>query len=130
MDDASQRLSQLARILSDARPYGDAPVSDPAEHLYLVRLHRIQHLIEQLDDRAGRDIDDVDAVAMRLILDQYMGVVVHLRATARESAKTLAGLAAVVRTERRRVEQQQEQQTQRAAAAPSAQQPASQNPDT
>ena len=127
MDDASRRLTQMARILSDARPHGDAPVSDSVEHLYRVRLHRIQHLTAQLDDRAGRDVDDVDVVAMRLILDQYMGVVVHLRTAARESAKTLAGLAAAVRTERRRVEQQEKQLD---AAAPSDRQPASQNPDT
>ena len=94
MDDAARRLVQLARILSDPRPSGDAPPSDPVEHLHRLRLQRIERLTAQLDDRAGRDVDDVDAVAMRLLLDQYTGVVLHLRAVARDSARTLAGLAA------------------------------------
>lgn len=131
MDDASQRLTRLARILSDARPYGDTPGFDSAEHLSRVRLQRIQHLTAQLDERAGHDVDDVDAVAMRLLLDQYLGVVVHLRAVAREGAGTLAALAAAVRTERRLVDEQLEQQEKRlASAAPSERQHASRNPDT
>lgn len=131
MDDTSRRLTRLAQILSDARPYGEASVSDSAEYLCRVRLQRMQHLTAHLDDRAGRDVDDVDAVAMRLLLDQYAGAVVHLRATAGESARMLADLAATVRTDRRLVDEQLEQQEKRfASAAPSDRLPASRNPDT
>ena len=131
MDDAARRLAQLARILSDARPYSEAATADPAEHLHQVRLQRIQDFTAQLDDSDGRGIDVVDAVAMRLVLDQYASVVAHLRAAARERAATLGRLAAQLRTDRRLVDEQLAQREQPlASTAPSDQRPASQNPDT
>lgn len=131
MDDTSRRLVQLARILSDARPYNEAATADPAEHLHQVRLQRIQDFTAQLDEADGRGIDVVDAVAMRLVLDQYASVVAHLRAAARERAATLERLSAQVRSDRRLVDQQLAQrETLLASTAPSDQRPASQNPDT
>lgn len=120
MDDTPRRLSQLARILSDARPYGDAPAPDALEHLHRVRLQRIQNLTAHLDNPAARGVDDVDAVAMRLLLDQYMDVVVQLRAAARAGAQTLAGVADAVRADRRRIEERSKQrETPPVSAAPS-----------
>lgn len=131
MDDTSRRLARLAGILNDTRPYGEASALDPVEHLHRVRLQRIQGLTAQLDDRTGHDVDEMDGVAMRLLLDEYAGALAQLRAVAREGAKTLEGVAAVVRKDRSLVDHQLEQQEKRpASTAPSDRQPASQNPDT
>jgi hypothetical protein len=132
MDDASRRLAQLARILSDARPHGEAATVDPEEHLHRVRLQRIQDFTAQLDDGDGRGIDVADTVAMRLVLDQYFSVVAHLRAAVRERAAVLGSLAAQLRADRRLVDDQVAQQREKplASTAPSDQRPASQNPDT
>lgn len=131
MDDASRRLAQLARVLSDARLHGDESAPDPAEHLHRVHLQRIPRLTVQLDDRVGRDVDGIDAVAMRLLLDEYAAVIDHLRSAVRAHAQTLEGLAATLRTDRRRVHQQLERREQRfASTAPSERQRPSRNPDT
>ena len=131
MDDASRRLTQLARILSDARPYGEAPATDLAEHLHQVRLQRIQGFTAQLNDGNDRGVDAVDALAMRLVLDEYSSVVAHLRVAVRERAATLGSLAAQLKTDRRRVDEQLAQrEKQLAATAPSDPLRASQNPDT
>jgi hypothetical protein len=131
MDDASRRLAQLARILSDARPHGEAATVDPEEHLHRVRLQRIQDFTAQLDDGDGRGIDVADTVAMRLVLDQYFSVVAHLRAAVRERAAVLGSLAAQLRADRRLVDDQVAQREKPlASTAPSDQRPASQNPDT
>jgi hypothetical protein len=60
----------------------------------------MQSLAAQLGERAGHGVDDVDAVAMRLVLDDYSHVLAGLRQAAAESAKVLEGLAASVRTDR------------------------------
>ena len=129
MDDASRRLAQLARILSDARPFGALSTTDVAEHLHQVRLKRIEGFTAQLTDGDGRGIDAVDALAMRLVLDEYSSVVAHLRAAARERAAALGSLAAQLRSDRRLVEEQlAHREKQHAATAPSDQRRASQNP--
>ena len=131
MDDASRRLAQLARILSDARPHGDVSTTDLAEHLHQVQLQRIQGFTAQLDDGDGRSIDAVDAVAMRLVLDEYSRVGAQLRAAARERAATLRSRAAQLRTDRQLVEGQlAHREKQLASTAPSDQPLASRNPDT
>ena len=131
MDDASRRLAQLARILSDGRPYSEASASDLADHLHRIRLNRIQGFTGQLDDGAGRGVDVVDAVAMRLVLDDFASVVAHLRTVARERATALGTLAAQLRADRRLVDEQlAHREKQPAATAPSDRQPASQTPGT
>lgn len=126
MDDASRRLAQLARILSDARPHGDVSTADLAEQ---VHLKRIQGFTAQLDDGDGRSIDAVDAVAMRLVLDEYSRVVAQLRAAAREGAATLGSLAAQLRASRRLLDEQLTRREKRlGSTAPSDRQPASRNP--
>ena len=131
MDDTPRRLAQLARILSEGRPYGEKSATDLAEHLHQIRLTRIKGFTAQLDDGEGRDVDEIDAVAMRLVLDEYSGVVAQLRAAARERAAALGSLAAQLRTDRRLVDEQlAHREKQLASAAPSDRPRASQNPDT
>lgn len=131
MDDPSRRLGQLARILSDTRPYGEGSATDLAERLHHIRLTRLQGFTAQLDDHAGLSVDAVDAIAMRLILDDYASVVAQLRAAARERAAALGSLAAQLRADRRLVDDQIAQREKPpASTAPSDRRPASQNPDT
>lgn len=120
MDGSSRRLAQLVRILDETSPRGETSMDDPADHLRQLRLQRIQRLTAQLGEHAGHDADDVDAVAMRLVLDDYSHVLAHVRTVAAESAKMLEGLAASVRADRRRVDERLQQQVkQRASTAPS-----------
>lgn len=129
MDDASRRLAQLARILSDTRPFGEPSTADRAEHLQQVRLKRIQDVAAQLDAGVARRVDDVDTIAMRLVLDEYASVVAQLRAAAREGAATLGSLAAQLKTNRRLLDEQLMRREKRlASTAPSDRQPASRNP--
>jgi hypothetical protein len=130
MEDASQRLMQLARILSDARSSAAGSTPDPAEYRHRVGLQRIQHLTAQLDERAGRDIDGVDAVTMRLLLEDYANALAALRAAAGEDSNILERSAAALRTDQRRVNELAEQETRFVSTAPSGRQPASQNRDT
>ncbi len=131
MDDASRRLMQLARILSDARPYAEGSTPDAVEYMHGVRLQRIQHLTAQLDERAGCDIDGVDAVTMRLLLEEYAHALAPLRAAVREDSNALERSAAALRTDQRRANLLAEQQeTGFVATAPSGPPPASQSRDT
>ena len=129
MDGASRRLAQLARILSDTRPFGEPSTTDRPEPLQQVRLKRIQDVTAQLDAGTARPVDEVDAVAMRLVLDEYASVVAHLRAAAREGAATLGSLAAQLKTYQRLLDEQfTRREKPRASTAPSDRQPASRNP--
>ena len=102
--DSSRRLRRLEQILADAKvatvtsPDGD---TDPAEtHLVVVPLDRIRRITAELQRATDEDIDEIDAVAMRILLSDYLLTVGHLRAAARLAEQRVA--AATVPIQRAR----------------------------
>jgi hypothetical protein len=92
-DDSPRRLQRLAQILAESNTAGSTSVrdTDPADvHLGSVPLERIRRLTAVLTDGAGTDVDDIDALAMRLLLNDYTTAVAHLRAVARLTEQRMA----------------------------------------
>ena len=85
--DSSRRLRRLQQIIGDATIAVTASSDrdpDPHEaHLVVVPLDRIRRVTEELRNGASDDIDEIDAVTMRLLLSDYTLTVGHLRAAAR-----------------------------------------------
>src|SRR5687768_14147302 len=100
--DTATRLSQLEQILA-ATAVGTTPaVADAAGvHLGGVSAERIRGLTLVLHDGISRNVDELDAIVMRLLLAEYVTAVAHLRAVARIAAAHIDGAAAPVREARR-----------------------------
>ena len=79
----AQRLKRLHHILSQSKPALAPPATDTGELLASVSLDRIDRLTSEQHARIDEAIDDVDMVAMRLLLNEYMTAVGALRAVAR-----------------------------------------------
>jgi hypothetical protein len=81
------RLTRLLQILTQSRPVSaqSGPESPDAAdvHLASVPLERIGQITRELENRAGEETDEIDALAMRLLLNDYVIAVAHLRAVAR-----------------------------------------------
>jgi len=81
----STRLARLDQILTQSPP---APASrtgdvDPGQvHLTSVPLDRIKGLTTELRERADSTPDDIDALTIRLLFNDYKAAVAHLRAVA------------------------------------------------
>jgi len=120
-NDFASRLARLSFILNDASARRHAPASDPVEqHLASLRLDRIQRLTREVEERTGLETDELDKVAMRLLLEEYASALVHLRAVAREGAKNVQAAPAALKDVRRFVEKQQARLAKRpASTAPS-----------
>ena len=115
----SARLTRLDRILSQSPP---APVShasadtDPAQvHLMGVPLERIQGLTAELQERSTTDADEVDAITLRLLLNDYKAAVAHLRAVANGVDARLHVVGAELHESRKTLRREEEMATKRAA---------------
>jgi hypothetical protein len=97
-------MLRLQQILADAKS-GRTPASRSGEtteaHLASVPLDRIAHLTSELQQRLDHDIDEVDALAMQLLLTDYAAAVAHLRAVARVAEQHVEKAAAPVDEARR-----------------------------
>jgi hypothetical protein len=97
------RLQQLEQILA----HGESAVSSSKEadaaavHLDSVPLDRIRHLTDELVGDLREEPDTIDAVAMRLLLNEYVAAVGHLRAVTRTAAARVDGAAAPMKAARR-----------------------------
>ena len=102
--DSSRRLRRLEQILADAKVATVASSdgdTDPAEtHVVVVPLDRIRRITAELQRAPDEDIDEIDAVAMRILLSDYSLTVSHLRAAARLAEQRVA--AATVPIQRAR----------------------------
>jgi hypothetical protein len=97
-DDLSGRLRELDRILSHEGSTSFSSEGDPVSlHLGAVPSERIRELTSLLERMAATDSDEIDAVAMRLLLNDYTSAVGHLRAVARSAATRIDGAATPVR---------------------------------
>jgi hypothetical protein len=125
-DDFSARLLELDRILSRERATSFSGEGDPVSlHLGAVPTERIRALTSVLEPTVDRDNDEIDAIAMRLLLNDYSSAVGHLRAVARSAATRIDDAAVPVREaqlfmkrELRREERVELERAQRAPVEP------------
>jgi hypothetical protein len=114
----SPRLARLDRILSQS-PLNVAThattETDPGQvHLMSVPLERIQALTMELQERSAADADEVDAITMRLLLNDYKAAVAHLRAVANGVDSRLLAVGAALHQSRKTVRREEEMATKRA----------------
>jgi hypothetical protein len=99
--DTSARLAHLEHILSQTTP-GSRNEADAADvHLASVPVERIRRLTAELQHDSSRQPDEIDALVMRLLINEYATAVAHLRAVARMAASRVDGAAAPMREARR-----------------------------
>jgi hypothetical protein len=103
--DSTTRLANLETILAETTS-GHTPAAaiggNAADvHLNSVPAERIRRLTAELDDESREAPDAVDAIVMRLLLDEYTSAVAHLRAVARLAAARVDRAAAPLREARR-----------------------------
>ena len=101
--DTSTRLAHIEEILAQTAPGATAGAADAtAVHLNSVSIERIRRLTAALGDlplEQGPDV--VDAVLMRLLLDEFMTSVFHLRAVARTAVSRVDAATTPLRDARR-----------------------------
>ena len=86
-DDAAKRLLDLERILAQSKtsePASGGDVDPVTLHMADVPVERIRRFTAELQSANG-DGDEIAAVTMRLLLNDYANAVAHLRAVARIS---------------------------------------------
>jgi len=117
--DASKRLQRLAEILARWTTVSGAKREASGDsvqfHLTSVPLERIRELTLELQPRTDIDIDEVDAVTMRVLLNDYAAAVTHLRAVASAADERLATASAGIGESREFLRRQQELAVKRAA---------------
>ena len=98
VNDLAERLLELDRILSRERAASFSTEGDPVSlHLGAVPSERIRALTLLLEGNTSAGNDEIDAVAMRLLLNDYAAAVGHLRAVARIAATRIDEAATPVR---------------------------------
>jgi hypothetical protein len=104
-NDTSLRLKRLEAVLAQAGSRSLlSSESDAADvHLDSVLVDRIRQLTAELRERDGAPIDDIDALAMRLLLNEYRAAVGHLRAVARIAAERIDAAPRALKDARRAV---------------------------
>ena len=96
--DIDARLRALERIIALASPSVRRTGADPAdEWLASLPIERVAKITDELQERTGRDVDAVDAVAMRLLLKDYTIAVAQLRAIVHATEQRLSAAAPVLR---------------------------------
>ena len=99
------RLTHIEEILAQTAPSPTAAAvtTDAATvHLNSVPIDRLRRLTAELGDTPPAEGPDVvDAVVMRLLLDEFATAVTHLRAVARAAASRVDAAAPPLRDARR-----------------------------
>jgi hypothetical protein len=98
--DAPDRLTEIERLLAQTTYVATA--NDGAEnpvvvHLADVPAARIRELTRILQQRSAEANDEIDVLAMRLLLNDYLAAIAHLRAVARVAASLVDGAAVPVK---------------------------------
>jgi hypothetical protein len=111
--ETSARLLELEQILAHSRNAlaTDRDADSVALHLADVPSERMRRFTSLLRTGASGDNDAIDAVTMRLLLNDYTAAVGHLRAIARVAAAGIDAAAIPVRESQRfiRLEERREQ---------------------
>jgi hypothetical protein len=99
-----------ARFASHARGPAAADGSDAVEwRMRNVPIDRIAHVTMELQQRGDAAVDAVDALAMRLLLNDYTVATTHLRSVARIAAQGLASASSHLEDVRAVVERELQQ---------------------
>jgi hypothetical protein len=102
--DTSTRRKVLEQILAETTPAASGTEIADADaahaHLSSVPLERIRRLTAAVHESPSSNPDEIDAMAMRLLLDEYKTAVAHLRAVANEAASHVDGAGALSRQAR------------------------------
>jgi hypothetical protein len=99
---SSQRLKDIERVLaqrSSVRAGADADAV--AVHLADVDAGRLRAFTVALEQRLDQHVDEIDALVMRMLLNDYTASVGHLRAVAQTAASRIDDAALPVRESRK-----------------------------
>ena len=103
----AERLQRIEQILASSTPALTLAPLDPRDaatnHLQAAPLERMRQLTLELQARSDGAQEDVDALAMRLLLNDYSSAVAHLRAVARDAAERIDAAAAPLNEARRAI---------------------------
>jgi hypothetical protein len=94
--DVFQRLRRLVHILEPPHAAPDpaaAAERDAARRLEQLPLDRIRRITAELASRPDGASDEGDALAMRLLLNDYIAAVAQLRAVTRDAADRIDAVA-------------------------------------
>jgi hypothetical protein len=104
-DTAAQRLQRLERILALAPTAISPSVESDSDGVQMslrtLPLERIRQLTSEVSARSQAEIDAVDAVAIRVLLNDYRAAVSSLRAVARTAARRVAAASEPINRTRR-----------------------------
>ena len=114
--DLSRRLQRLQSYVADKPPQADPTSTNSADvadwHMRSVMLDRIAHLTMELQQRSDAAIDAVDALEIRLLLNDYTASTTHLRAVTRiakqgisTASSQLSGARTIIERELQREEE-------------------------
>lgn len=109
--DPSVRLRQLEEILAQARPASHVDGQETnlvALNLSRVPMERIRQMTGLLEQRLNDEIDAVDAVALRVLVNDFTAAVGQLRAVTRLTGEQLAGIAGAIKEAQRLVQRTSE----------------------
>jgi len=103
----AERLQRIEQILASSTPALTLTPLDPRDaatnHLQVAPLERMRQLTVELQARSDNGQDEVDALAMRLLLNDYATAVAHLRAVARDAGDRIDAAAAPLNEARRAI---------------------------
>ena len=112
----SPRLVRLDQILSQSPAVTPRADADPGQvMLASVPLDRIRALTQELRDRPEADADDIDALTLRLLLNDYKAAVANLRAVANAADERLHAASGEINDLRKTVRRDQEMAAKHAA---------------
>jgi hypothetical protein len=117
---SSARLTRLDEILAQSPPHQANRTAelDPEQlHLASVPLDRIAGLSAELRQRSVEPQDDIDAITMRLLLNDYRIAVAHLRAIANSADARLRAAGDQIHVMTKALRREQEMAEKRAGRA-------------
>ena len=117
MDRTAQQLADLAHILND-RVVVATPAADAIDrHLARLRLDRVQQLTQHIERHSDRTGDQVDGIALRVLVHEYVTALAHLRAATQEAASRIEAVPPTIKDVRRCLQQEVDLQEKRPASA-------------
>ena len=115
--DLSRRLQRLQAYVAAKPPQADPTSTNSSDladwHMRSVMLDRIAHLTMELQRRGDAAIDAVDALEMRLLLNDYTVSTTHLRAVTRIAKEGIATASSQLKGVRKTIERDLQREEER-----------------